>query len=139
MSTDPALVHGPENFEHLAAARRQWIETVLRPWCRKASASELRKAELEWLDIAGRVDAVATLWTWAWERFPDLVHPDLPGVDETHCVEVTFGDGSVCCGYPDARRSQRGMLVLLGEGSGGESTPHGPFAIDQIRSVRRTE
>ena len=46
---------GVMNFENLAAARRDWIQQVLRPWCQAASLKELRKAELEWLDIASQL------------------------------------------------------------------------------------
>ena len=86
-------ITAPVNFEQLAAARREWIESVLRVWCRQATFKELRKAEQEWFDIAGRADVNPTLWTWAWERFPDTVHPELPGVHETFEVRVTLNDG----------------------------------------------
>ena len=104
----------PSSFDELTAARRGWIENVLRTWCRQAVLKDLRKAELEWFDIAGRADANATLWTWAWERFPDIVHPELPGVHETHEVHVVLTDGTQLSGYPDARLSQRGQLVIVG-------------------------
>jgi hypothetical protein len=124
-------------FEQLATARRDWIETVLRVWCRQAALKELRKAEQEWFDIAGRADANATLWTWAWERYPDIVHPDLPGVHETYEVTVTLDDGSQVSGFPDGRKSQRGMLVMAGSGDSGQLVSHGPFSIDQVRSAVR--
>lgn len=127
----------PDSFEHLAAARREWIETVLRPWCRRSLLKELRKAEQEWFDIAGRADVHPTLWTWAWERFPDIVHPDLPGVNETSELLLTLLDGSQVSGFPDGRKSQRGMLILISGSEGGETLTHGPISIDQIASIQR--
>jgi hypothetical protein len=126
-------------FEQLAAARRDWIEQVLRPWCQRASLKELRKAELEWFDIAGRADANATLWTWAWERFPAIVHPDLSGVHETHPVHIILNDGVRISGYPDARQSLRGMLVLVETDHDGVMVTHGAVAVDQISEVQRAE
>jgi len=125
----------PASFEELAAARRGWIENVLRTWCRHAALKELRKAEQEWFDIAGRADANATLWTWAWERFPNIVHPELPGVHETHEVRVVLTDGSPLSGYPDARLSQRGMLVIVGADASGALVTYEPVSIDQIAHV----
>ena len=126
-------------FEQLAAARRDWIDQVLRPWCQRASLKDLRLAELEWFDIAGRADTNATLWTWAWERFPAIVHPDLPGVHETHPVDVILKDGVRISGYPDARRSLRGMLVLVETNHDGVMVTHDAVAVDQISDVRRAE
>ena len=131
--TQPA----PDSFEHLAAARREWIETVLRPWCRKSPLKELRKAEQEWFDIAGRADTHPTLWTWAWERFPEIVHPDLPGVNETSELLLTLLDGSQVSGFPDGRKSQRGMLILIGVSESGKTLTHGPISVDQIASIQR--
>jgi len=124
------------DFEQLAAARRGWIDQVLRTWCQQAALKELRKAELEWFDIAGRADVNPTLWTWAWERFPAIVHPDLPGVHETHSVEITLCDNSTVTGYPDARQSLRGMLVLVEMDATGTMLTHGPISIDEIVAVR---
>jgi hypothetical protein len=130
---------GVMNFENLAAARRDWIQQVLRPWCQAASLKELRKAELEWLDIAGRVDVQATLWTWAWERFPEIVHAEMAGVHETWEVSVLLKDGREWRGYPDSRQSQRGMLVLITRSveSALEETP--TTSIDEIQRIRRLE
>ena len=125
-----------ETFEHLAAARREWIECVLRAWCQQASLKDLRKAEQEWFDIAGRADTNATLWTWAWERFPAIVHADLPGVHETHSVDASLHDGSRLSGYPDARQSLRGMLVLIGTDADGAIITHRAISIDQIADVQ---
>lgn len=128
----------PTDFAELAAARRDWIESVLRVWCRQAALKELRKAELEWFDIAGRADTNATLWTWAWERFPEVVHPDLAGVNETSEVVVSHVNAGEIRGFPDGRRSQRGLLVLVGTGEAGEMQTHEPISIDQITAIVRT-
>ncbi len=127
----PAL---PESFEDLAASRRQWIDEVLHPWCRKANLKQLRRVEPEWLDIAGRVDINATLWTWAWERFDGLTHPEMAGVNETHQIRVSLNDGTVVTGFPDSRLSLRGMLVIVGSGEAGIEE-HGPFSIDDVAAV----
>ncbi len=134
-SVDPSL---PVDFESLAASRRDWIENVLRAWCRQATLKELRKADAEWFDIAGRADANATLWTWAWERFPEIVHPQLPGVHETHEVSVTLNDGRTLSGFPDARQSLRGILVLVGPADCGAIVSGDPISIDQIAAVTRS-
>lgn len=134
--SDSATYIAPQTFEQLAAARRDWIERVLRVWCQRATLKELRKAEQEWFDIAGRADANATLWTWAWERFPAIVHPDLPGVHETHEVKVILHDGTQISGYPDARQSLRGMLVLVGTDADGSMVTHHAVSIDQITQVQ---
>ena len=138
MSEQSMTASGVESaFEELAASRRDWIQQVLRPWCRTATLRELRKAEQEWFDIAGRVDVKATLWTWAWERFPEIVHAELPGVHETWEVRVWLKDGRELRGYPDSRKSLRGMLVLLTrsvESSLGE-TP--AMSIDEIQKIHR--
>ncbi|MBL8817905.1 MAG: hypothetical protein JNL58_17910 [Planctomyces sp.] len=123
-------------FLELAASRREWIDSVLRPWCRTVELKDLRQAELEWLDLAGKVDPAATLWTWAWERFPDLVHPDFPGVHETHRVEVQLKDQRTFCGYPDSRNSRRGTLILVDRTNEG-LIETGPLSIDHILQVNR--
>jgi len=128
----------PASFDELTASRREWIENVLRAWCRQATLKDLRKAEQEWFDIAGRADAHATLWTWAWERFPDIVHPELPGVHETHEVHVKVSDGTVLSGYPDARLSQRGMLVIVGTNASGNLVTHEAVSIDQVAAVSQS-
>jgi hypothetical protein len=127
----------PESFEALAESRRQWIDNVLRPWCRQASLKQLRQAEVEWLDVAGRVDVTATLWTWAWERFPELTHPDMAGVNETNEVQVILRDGTELFGFPDSRRSERGMLVLVARSADrGHVRDVGPTSIDDIQHVK---
>lgn len=131
-------VHQPSTFDHLAEARRNWIALILKPWCRTAARKELLKANAEWLDIAGKVDADATLWTWAWERFPVLTHPDLSLVNETHEVEVTLNDGTKNTGFPDARRSLRGELILVRrDPKTGATLLTPPMNIDDIQSVER--
>ena len=94
----------------------------------------LLKAEAEWTDIAGRADSAATLWTWAWERFPALVHEGMSGVDETRKVRLTLRDGREAVGYPDARSCALGRLLLL-ESSASGNREHGPFSIDEIATV----
>ncbi len=128
-------------FAELAAARREWNESVLKPWCQRAPLKELRLAEQEWGDIAGRVDAASTLWSWAWSRFPQLVHPELPGVNETHEVRITRRDGSSVRGFPDNRLTLGGKLVLLSGGQPGrrEFVESEPISIDDIESVERTD
>lgn len=126
----------PESFEELAASRRKWIDDVLHPWVKTASLKLLRKAEVEWMDIAGRVDVNATLWTWAWERFAGLTHPDLSGVNETYPVRVTLKDGTTSEGFPDSRASQRGSLVIVPV-TVDAAADHdcGPWSIDDIADV----
>lgn len=135
VTSSPSL---PDTFEDLAASRRQWIDEVLHPWCRKANLKQLRRLEPEWLDIAGRVDVNATLWTWAWERFAGLTHPEMAGVNETYQIRVALQDGTAITGFPDSRLSIRGMLVIIGSGAEGLKE-HGPFAIDDIVSVEAVE
>jgi hypothetical protein len=130
------------DFDELVASRKEWIDNVLRPWCVKASLRDLKKADAEWADIAGRVDVEATLWTWAWSRFDDLVHEGLSGVSETYEVQVTFRDGSRRVGFPDARKSKRGQLVLVCQDGGAErqagaTHESGPHSIDNVADVER--
>ena len=133
------------SFADLIASRREWIEQTLKPWCRVAVLKDLKRAELEWEDIAGKVDSKATLWTWAWGRFPSIVHEGLAGVDETHAVRVTLKSGQVHLGYPDNRMSDGGRLVLLstvstepGESTGpGQIAEIGPISIDDIAQIER--
>jgi hypothetical protein len=125
-------------FDELAASRREWIETVLKPWCAAAPRIDLMKAHADWADIAGRVDPEKTLWAWAWSRFPDLVHEEIAGVNETFEVTVTLRDGTTATGYPDGRLSRLGSLVLLcQEASGHYSAESGPHSIDDIAGVTR--
>lgn len=121
-----------QTFAELAASRRAWIETVLRPWCGQASRSDLLAAAQEWDDIAGKVDAQKTLWVWAWGRFPSLVHQEMNCIDETTGVTVTLKEGTQVTGFPDARESTDGHLVLL------DQAAHvGPFSIDDIEKVEK--
>ena len=117
-------------FDDLVASRRNWIDDVLEPWCRTASLADLRKAGSEWGNIAGTVDVESTLWLWAWSRFPDLVNQELSAVDETHEVQVTLEDGRVVTGYPDARETGSGRLVVVSA-----DDEYGPFLIDEIVEV----
>ena len=121
------------SFEELAASRRAWIDEVLQPWCVQACWKELKAADLEWTDIAGDVDANATLWTWAWSRFPALVHEGIAGVNETSPVRVLLKNGEAHEGYPDGRKSEKGKLVLLS--ASGTTEEFGPFTIDEVESA----
>lgn len=127
------------SFADLIASRREWIEQVLKPWCRVAAIKDLKRAELEWADIAGKVDAKATLWSWAWGRFPEVVHEGLVGVDETNAVRVTLKSGHVHIGYPDNRKSEGGRLILLSaeSASSGRANEIGPISIDDIARIER--
>lgn len=133
------MAEPPVTFAHLAASRREWIDAILRPWCTQATRRELLQAEHEWMDVAGKVDPNKTLWFWAWSRFPELVNTELTGIDETGEVRVTLADGREVRGYPDARESLHGELVLLCPPSGGQARGElaGPFSLDEIRAVRR--
>jgi len=127
-------------FKRLVASRREWIDSVLKPWCRRALLADLKRAELEWENLAGRIDPQATLWTWAWSRFPGLVHEELPGVDETHEVRVTLKNGATRIGYPDNRQTEGGKLVLLSASDAHRpiaGTENGPLSIDEIAEVKR--
>lgn len=126
------------DFTHLVASRRDWIETVLKPWLRTASRRDLIAAEQEWIDLAGRADPQKTLWPWAWSRFPVLYVDDLGGIEETYRVTVTLRDGSQHTGYPDARQSQHGRLVLIPIDPDGSPDALGPFSIDDVRTVERS-
>ena len=124
-------------FAELVASRKAWIENELRPWCARASRKDLRLAEQEWLDIAGKVDPEKTLWFWAWSRFPDLVNANLMAIDEARQVTVTLADGRSINGFPDARQSKQGQLVLLcrsADRSHGYSE-EGPFSLDDIVAI----
>lgn len=126
----------PADFASLARSRRHWIDSELRTWCQRARRADLLLAEQEWVDIAGKADPVKTLWAWAWGRFPELVHADL-GLDESHPVELLMRTGETQRGYPDARASERGQLVLHSLRSSGTPGGLGLFSIDDIQSVQR--
>ena len=123
-------------FHALTASRRGWIAEFLIPWCRTANVPSLLKAELEWGDIAGRVDPQFSLWLWAWSRFPVLYVDGLRGLEESFGVRVTLVDGSQFTGFPDGRASQRSQLVLV-DREDGQTVERGPFRLDQVRSVER--
>lgn len=128
-----------QSFADLIALRRDWIDGILKPWCQQASLAELKRAELEWADIAGKVDPQSTLWTWAWSRFPQLVHEPLPGVNETNEVRVTLKNGDTFLGYPNNRKTSGGRLVLLAMSPGKrhDFKEIGPLSIDEIATVER--
>lgn len=120
----------------LGASRRRWIDGELQPWCRTAPLVELKKAELDWTNLAGQVPADQTLWRWAWSRFPDLVHPDL-GLNETYPVRLHLKDGTSVVGYPDSRQSRQGSLVLTRRSPAGAWESLGPWPIDDVVSAVR--
>ncbi len=126
----------PTGFQQLAGSRVAWIQDVLKPWCRQACRRDLLLADHEWLDLAGKVDPARTLWAWAWSRFPALIHEEL-GIDESRPVTVRLLDGREFTGYPDARNSQQGRLVLIGTDHAGRLVEYGPFAIDEVESIER--
>lgn len=121
------------SFAELIESRRRWLDDVLAPWCRTAGRKELLLAEQEWTDLAGRAAPEMTLWAWAWSRFPELCHEGLTGINETVAVTVRCRDGRVGTGFPDARESERGELVLVTE----TGKTAGPFSIDDIVAVER--
>jgi len=125
-------------LSEIVASRRDWIESVLKPWCRAASRADLLAAEQEWHDLAGRADPNKTLWPWSWSRFPALYVDGLAGIEETYEVTVRLRDGSSHTGFPDARRSTRGLIVLAGIGDNGQPREAGPFSIDDVAAVERT-
>lgn len=127
------------HFEELAKSRRQWLQDVLIPWCKTAPLRDLREAEHDWINIAGRVDPKATLWSWAWSRFPDLVHDSMPGVNETIEVRVTLRSGESVSGYADNAQTLGGKLIMLGKTAAGELTELGPFSIDDIELAIATD
>ena len=126
-----------QTFADLVASRKAWLADVLTPWCRSAPLKDLRLAELEWGDIAGKVDPEKTLWYWAWSRFPVLVNADLQSIDEARRVTVTLADGRTFIGNPDSRKSKQGRLLLVGRDPANprQAEEHGPFSIDEIASV----
>lgn len=128
------------SFEALVASRKKWLAEVLKPWCQVAPRAALGLAELEWGDIAGRVSAEKSLWAWAWGRFPELVHAELNGIDETSAVTVTLKNGRQVTGFPDARQSEQGQLVILCRNpSGGRTTKEGPFPMEEISNIVRVK
>ena len=121
-------------FDDLVTSRRNWLDNTLQPWCAQATRADLLKAEADWADIAGKVDPTATLWTWAWSRFPALVHEGISGINETRPVQVTLQNGQQHTGYPDARTAPPGKLLLVDSTPAGNGE-QGPFSIDDITSV----
>jgi len=96
----------------------------------QASRRELLLAEQDWTDLAGRADPSQTLWLWAWSRFPVLCVEGLTGIDESYEVIVRLTDGTEHTGFPDARASRQGRLVLA-------VSDAEPISIDEIGSIER--
>lgn len=124
-----------QTFDELADSRRAWINDILVTWCRQANRKELIKALMDWPNLAGQVAPKATLWVWAWSRFPALVHDGLPGLSETNEVRVLLKSGACLTGYPDSRESEQGQLVLLTQDAEGRLVHAEPISIDDIESV----
>ena len=117
----------------IIASRRLWIDEALRPWCAAASAKELRQAEQDWLDLAGRISPDFSLWMWAWSRYPGLVIPDLWRMDEAVELRVELAGEQVLVGFADARRTKRDQLVLILTGN---RTNYGDFFDSNCRLNR---
>ncbi|MGE5195514.1 MAG: hypothetical protein ACM3U2_23725 [Deltaproteobacteria bacterium] len=126
-----------QTFADLVASRKAWLAEVLTLWCAQAALQDLRRAELEWVDIAGKVDPEKTLWYWAWSRFPDLVNADLMAIDEARKVTMTLRDGRSFTGFPDSRQSKQGQLVLVARDPADprRHEEHGPFSLDEIAAI----
>ncbi len=130
-----------QTFEYLVNSRREWIDSVLKPWCQQAKLVDLKKANDEWLDIAGKVDASSTLWTWAWSRFPDAVYDGLTGIDETNEVRLTLQDGTAVTGFPDNRASGPESIVIWRRHETADAAGEelGPYSIDEIVDFKRID
>lgn len=126
-------------FVELVASRKQWIEDTLRPWCHTASPRDLRMAEMEWPNLAGQVDPSRTLWMWAWDRFPGLVHPEFHQIDESHAVTVHLKSGEIVCGYPDGRRAAADELVILPTGTSAQPRHFTLEEIERVECAARSE
>ncbi len=120
-------------FPELVQSRRNWIDQVLVPWCRTATRKDLLLAEQAWLDLAGRPEPKQTLWLWAWQRFPVLCEDGLTALNEAWLVKVVRQSGDVIVGFPDARESVQGNLILVDE----TGKTREPVSIDDIVSVER--
>ena len=127
-----------KSFADLAVSRREWISEQLVPWCRQACYQDLVEAEQDWGNIAGRVDPGMTLWTWAWSRFPAVIHDGMPGLNETCEVRLRTAGGAEAIGFPDREASSRGQIVLVARTESGFEQL-GPFRIDEITSAELTE
>ena len=126
-------------YSDLVVSRKAWLDNVLRPWCFQAGYKDLLLAEGEWQNLAGKVEPQKTLWYWAWSRFPELVHPDISDINETHALTVELKNGDQYTGFPDARESLHGKLViqLTEQTDKGMANTQKQFKIDEIHTVQR--
>ncbi len=124
-----------QTFQELVSSRRTWIDEVLKPWCATAKRIDLILAEQEWLNLAGQAAPELTLWLWAWNRFPELCAEGLQTINETREIVIETCQGSKYSGFPDARESRQGELVLV-QVNGAMTAP---ILIDDILAVQSCE
>jgi hypothetical protein len=61
----------------------------------------------------------------------------MPGLNETYELLVELRDGRSLRGYPDARQSIRGQLVVLGRADDGVLQQLPTVQLDDVVSMRR--
>jgi hypothetical protein len=69
------------------------------------------------------------------------VNAELNKIDETHEVTVTLKTGETYTGFPDARQSKKGMLVLVARSTTNPQLYEdvGPLSLDNVQSAARVE
>ena len=60
-------------------------------------------------------------------------------MNETREVRLLLRSGEHAVGFPDARESQSGQLVLLGKSDDGQFAHFGPFSIDDVEAIELIE